>query len=42
MAIFKELVQDRIKDPRRTLIRLIRYTDGEVEKLIRSFVQQTT
>ena len=42
MSFFKELLKDRIEDPTGRLIRLIKYTDGEGRKFVKSCVQQPT
>ena len=38
MSIFKEFVEDRIKEPTGRLIRLTKYTDGEAKELIKACV----
>ena len=38
MSIFKEFVEDRIKEPTGRLIRLTKYTDGEARELIKACV----
>ena len=42
MSIFKEAVEDRIKDPIERLIRLIKYADGEAREPIKPCIQQPT
>ena len=40
MAIFKEVVENRIDDPRGRLIRLIKYTKGEAKELVMNCIHQ--
>ena len=40
MAIFKEVVENRIDDPCGTLIRLIKYTKGEAKELVMNCIHQ--
>ena len=40
MAIFKEVVKNRINDPRGQLIRLIKYTKGEAKELVMNYTRQ--
>ena len=40
MAIFKEVVENRIDDPCGQLIRLIKYTNGEAKELIMNCIHQ--
>ena len=40
MAIFKEVVENRIDDPRGRLIRLIKYTKGEAKELVMNYIHQ--
>ena len=42
MSIYKELIEDKIEDPKKRLIRLIKYEDGEARELIKPCVQQPT
>ena len=42
MSLFKEIVEDRIEDPRGRPKRLIKYTDGQAWEPIKSCVQQPT
>ena len=40
MKVFKEVVEKRLKDPKGRLIRLIKYTTGNVKDLIKHCIQQ--
>ena len=40
MAIFKEVVENRIDDPRGRLIRLIKYIKGEAKELVMNYIHQ--
>ena len=41
MALFKEVVESKVEDPRRRLIRLLKYTSGEAKELINHCIQLT-
>ena len=40
IAVFEEVVEKKIDDPRGRLARLIRYTDGEPKEMIKQCIQQ--
>ena len=40
MKVFKEVVEKRIENPRRSLSRLIKYTTGEAKDLIKDCNQE--
>ena len=40
IAVFEEVVEKKIDDPRGRMTRLIRYTDSEPEKIIKHCIQQ--
>ena len=40
MAIFKEVVENRIDDPHGRLIRLMKYTNGDAKGLVMNCIHQ--
>ena len=39
MALFKEVVENKVEDPRGRMIRLLKYTSGEARELINHYIQ---
>ena len=39
MALFREVVESKVNDPRGKLIRLIKYTSGDARELIKHCIQ---
>ena len=39
MALFKDVFESKVEDPRGRLIRFLKYTSGEAKELINHFIQ---